>query len=153
MTSDGRRGRRPIEMTRSQRKMAIAHCGLREHVVYAHNLIISTTLFCGSFIAFGAHQLAFGEGVGDRGRGAAMFVAGAAVAWPFLLYLRRPSAPLDDGDLAAAMRAVRVHRNGPDDWWAECLACRQWTATNCSTERQARERFGRHLWNDPHPMP
>jgi hypothetical protein len=142
-----------VEMTRAERRKAIAYCGFREHIYNSWRLVMNLSIGCATLILVGAHGLVFGDDLELRMLGLAGLAIGGIVSWPFLIYLRRGAAPEDDGDLALAMRAVRVHTNGPDDWWVECVLCGKRTVTSFATERQAREWFGRHLWNDPHPAP
>jgi hypothetical protein len=45
---------------------------------------------------------------------------------------------------------VHVFEHSKGDWWAECLICREWVSASNDTQRDAEQKFGRHLQND-HP--
>ena len=40
---------------------------------------------------------------------------------------------------------VHVFEHSQGDWWAECLICREWVSTSNRTQRDAEQKFGRHL--------
>jgi hypothetical protein len=43
---------------------------------------------------------------------------------------------------------VHVFEHAEGDWWAECLICLAWVSTANPTERDAEQKFGRHLQTD-----
>jgi hypothetical protein len=56
------------------------------------------------------------------------------------------------GQYACVGESPRVRlAQGPDGWSAECLVCNAWESLHNKSQREAEQRFGRHLENDyPH---